>query len=264
MIVAQSLSVFLQFMRRDFFAKRKSFVGNIVNYALIYPLVFGIETAYFQAHANFVAPTPTFNTILFAGNILLVLLLFTYKQNIELLFDLEDKRFIDYQITVLNPFLVLLERIFFTGLYTFIIALPYYPMGGLFLQKYIDLSHTNWPHLIALLFAGSMCLSAYHLLAAVTLNRSADIASLWSRMNSVLIAFGGFWIPLYVMRDYSPILGKIVFLNPCIYLTEGIKRAITGSNKFLPFSLCLPMLLLFTFVFTGLCWYQFKRRVDCL
>ena len=260
----QSLAVFFQFLKRDVYAKRQSFIDNAVNYVCIYPIVFAVQSAYLQAHTIFPSTSPQFSTIFFAGNILLVMLLFTYKQNIELLFDLENQRYIDYQITVLSPFLVLCERILFTGLYTFVLTIPYYPVGGLLLPKYIDLSHTNWIHLLLILCAGSFCLSAYHLLAAVTLNRSTNIGSLWSRVNGVLILLGGFWIPLYIMRDYSPILGKIVFLNPCIYLTEGIKRAITGSNQFLPFSLCLPMLLLFTFVFTGLCWYQFKRRVDCL
>lgn len=263
-VFTQSITIFFQFMRRDFFTKRKEFVDNFINYAFIYPIIFAIQSAYFQGHTNFTNPSPTLNTILFAGNILLVLLLFTYKQNIELLFDLEGKRFVEYQITMLNPFLVVLERIFFTGLYTFIISLPYYPMGGLILKNYIDLSQTNWPQLIALLFAGSMCLSAYHLLAAVVLQRSADIGALWSRVNGALLALGGLWVPLWAMQKYSPLLGKLVMLNPCLYISEGAKGAITGSNDYLPFWLCIGMLFAFSTLFTALCWWQFKRRTDCL
>ncbi len=137
-------------------------------------------------------------------------------------------------------------------------------MGGLLLGNYIDLSHTNWAQVFLILFAGSLCLSAYHLLAAVTLKSSVNIKSLWSRVNGVLISFGGFWIPLYVMQSYSKLLGTLVYLNPCIYLTEGIKGAITGSDQFLPFALCISMLIIFTTLFTGACWFQFKRRTDCL
>lgn len=262
-----SLIIFFQFMRRDFFTKRKQFMDNVLNYAFIYPIVFAIQSAYFQGRANFTHPSPTLNTILFAGNILVVLLLFTYKQNIELLFDLEGKRYVEYQITMLNPFLVILERIFFTGLYTFCISLPYYPMGRLILGSYIDMGGTNWPQLIALLFAGSMCLSAYHLLAAVLLKRTVDIGALWSRVNGTLLAFGGFWVPLWAIRKYSPFLGKLVYLNPCLYLTEGAKGAIigsTGSHEYLPFWLCIQMLFAFSALFTALCWWQFKRRTDCL
>jgi len=260
----QSLSVFLQFMHRDFFTRRKKIMDNIVNYGLIYPIVFAIESAYFQGRANFSTPNPTLNTVLFAGNIVLVLMLFTYKQNIELLFDLEDKRFIDYQIIMLNPVFVIIERIFFTALYTFTIALPYYPMGGLILQNYIDLSHTNWLQLITLLFAGSLCLSAYHLLAAVVLQRPADIGALWSRVNGALLAFGGFWVPLWAIKKYSSVLGTLAYLNPCLYLTEGVKGAITGSSDYVPFWICLPMLFAFSGLFTALCWWQFRRRTDCL
>ena len=76
-----SFIIFLQFMRRDFFTKRNQLVDNFFNYALIYPIVFAIQSAYFQGHANFTDPSPMLNTILFAGNILVVTLLFTYKQN---------------------------------------------------------------------------------------------------------------------------------------------------------------------------------------
>jgi ABC-2 type transport system permease protein len=259
-----SFIIFLQFMRRDFFTKRNQLVDNFFNYALIYPIVFAIQSAYFQGHANFTEPSPMLNTILFAGNILVVTLLFTYKQNIDLLFDLEGKKYIEYQITMLSPFLVILERIIFTGLYTFLVILPYYPMGKLILGSYVTMNNTNWPQLIALLFAGSMCLSAYHLLAAVVLKRTADIGALWSRVNGALLALGGFWAPLWAIQKYSPLLGKLVLLNPCLYLTEGAKGAITGSTAYLPFWLCMSALLTFTGLFTALCWWQFKRRVDCL
>ncbi len=260
----RSALIFWQFLKREFYAKRKTFMDNAFNYALIYPLIFAIQSGFLASHANFSSPSKEFNTIFFAGNILIILLLFTYKQNIALLFDFENKRFIDYQITLLNPFLVLLQRIFFTGFYTFIIILPYYPMGGLLLPSYIDLSHTNWIQVTALLLAGSMCLSAYHLLAACTLKSSANIGSLWSRLNSVLINLGGFWVPLAIIKSYSPALGSIALFNPCIYITDGIKGAITGSADFIPFWLCIGALTGFCLLFTGLCWYQFKKRVDCL
>ncbi len=259
-----SFIIFLQFMRRDFFTKRSQLMNNAINYAFIYPIVFAIQSAYFQGHANFSDPNPTLNTILFAGNILVVTLLFTYKQNIELLFDLEGKRYVEYQITMLSPFLVILERIIFTGLYTFLIALPYYPMGKLLLGSYVSMNNTNWPQLFALLFAGSMCLSAYHLLAAVVLKRTADIGALWSRVNGALLALGGFWAPLWAIKKYSPFLGKLVLLNPCLYLTEGAKGAITGSSEYLPFGLCMSALFAFGSLFTILSWWQFKRRTDCL
>lgn len=259
-----TLTVFLQFMRRDLFTKRKQLFDNLLNYSLFYPLIFAVQSGYFQGQANFSTPSPSLNTVLFAGNIVLVLLLFTYKQNIELLFDLEGKRFIEYQITMLNPFLVLLERVLFTGLYAFCIALPYYPMGKLILGSYVDMGHTNWPQLLALLFAGSMCLSAYHLLAAIVLKRTADIGALWSRINSALLVFGGFWVPLWAIEKYSYTLGKLVYLNPCIYLTEGAKGAITGSNAYLPFWLCLSMLFAFSGLFLALSWWKFKQRTDCL
>jgi hypothetical protein len=262
--ITQSLLVFWQFFCRRLQIKKKMFFDNAINYALIYPTVFAIQTGYLQATSYFGKSDPKMNTILFAGTILLIMMLFTYKQNIELLFDLEHDRFIDYQITLLNPFFALFERILFTGLYTFFITLPFYPIAGLLIPLQLDLSHAHWAKVVIILFSSSMCLSAYHLLAACALQGSAHIGSLWNRANNVMMTLGGFWIPWYVMNNYSPILGYITYLNPAIYITEGLKGSVTGSPEFLPFELCVTMLWVWFILLTALCWYFFKKRVDCI
>lgn len=264
MRLVDTMRVFLSFVQRDIMRQKKFFLGNIINYAFIYPISLGVMSAFLQGNTFFSNPTKEMNTILFVGNILLVLMLFSYKQNIELLFDLESRKFIEYQITVLSPFLVLLERILFTGIYGFLLALPFYPMIGLLLSDYVSLELVSWPKVAILLLLGSVWASAYHLLAAVVLKSSANLGTLWSRVNSIIFMLGGFWIPWYVLNEFSPALGYAAYLNPALYMTDGLKGAITASNAFIPFWVCFWALSGFIIIFTGSCYWQFKRRVDCL
>ena len=259
----RSLRIFLQFLHRDFFINAKSIKDNAINYALLCPITFGIQTAYLQANTYFGSGNITLNTALFSGTILLIMLMFTYTHNVELLFDLENKRYIDYQITILNPFLVLLERILFSSLLTFAITIPFYPVASLILPNYIDTSNASWIRIFILLYLGSLCTSAYHLFIACFLT-SNSVSLLWGRVNSTLLMFGGFWISWNIMYQYSPILGYCAYINPLLYISEGIKGALIGNDQYLPFALCVPMLLIFSAIFTLLCRIAFKRRVDCL
>jgi hypothetical protein len=260
----QSLLVFMQFLYRDYIVRKKHLIDNIINYTCIYPVLFGMQTAYFQSNTYFGSNNIMQNTILFAGNIVLVIMIFTYKQNIGLLFDFENKRFIDYQILMLNPFLVLCERILFTGLYSFILMAPFYPISAYIFADYIDMSSTCWWKLYTILLLGSLCMSAYHVFAACLLESSKNITSLWHRANNIMLSFGGFWIPFYVLYAFSPVLGYLAYLNPCIYITEGIKGSITGNPLFIPFHICASMLIAFIVLITVWAWVVFKRRTDCL
>ena len=260
----KSLQIFMQFMFRDAYIESKKTKDYFINYVLAYPIAFAIQSGYLQASTYFGACNPSVNTMMYTGNLILLIMLVAYKQNIQLLFDLESKKYINYQITLLSPFLVILEMILFTSILTFLITIPFLPVGNFIFPQYIILSQTSWIKTLIILYLGSLCCSAYFLLAAVILPSINDINTLWARANHLLISFGGFWIPWAIMNKYSPILGAIAYLNPLIYITEGLKGGVLGSTQFISFSVCVIMLIIFSILFTWAAWIIFKRRTDCL
>ncbi len=261
-ITNQSFLVFLQFFKRDLYIHSKKIKDYIFNYALIYPLTYAFSFAYLQTNTYFGSGNETLGTILFSGNILLVIMLTTYKFTYDLLFDLEQNRYVDYQITVLNPRLVILKRILVASLLTFIMTAPFFPVAKIVLRNYLDTSNTSWLQLMLILYLGSLCCSAYHQCAILLLKKSNQITSLWARFNHILIMLGGFWAPLHTMNEYSSLLGTIMRFNPLLYVSEGLRQAIVGGNQFLSIAQCASMLILFSLGFTVLCWYIFKKRVD--
>lgn len=262
MNITQSLYIFTQFLRRDIIVFFQEVSDFFINNVLFFPLVFAFSFAYLQTNIFFGPGQEKLGTMIFVGNILVIIMVMTYKQTIELLFDLVGNRFIDYQISILQPRLVILERIIFTTLFTFLMALPFYPVAKLALWHYIDTSHMQWGAFIIILFLGSLCCSAYHMLAACYMSSPSQITTLWARVNIVLITLGGFWIPLFVIKKFSTTLTYLVYLNPLIYISEGLRQAIIGGEQFLSINTCIGALCMYSVIFTLLALYYFKQRTD--
>jgi hypothetical protein len=254
-----SLALFFTFLQRDFYVQRKHVKEYLINYSILYPLICTFSFGYLQTNLFFGGQQVT--TII-VGNALLMLMVLTYKINIKLLFDLNADRFIDYQITMLNPRLVLLERILFTALLTTAILVPFYPIAKLLLQDSFNTSHASWPQLGCMLFLSALMCSAYHMFVACLFKKPADTAHLWPRLNDPLLILGGFWVPLYFIAQLSPTASFIALLNPMMYVTEGLRYAVIGSSHFLPFTTCSLALLTFSALFTVLAWILFKKRTD--
>jgi len=252
--------IFVQFFRRDTRVYASKIKENLINYAFLIPMVNGISFAYLQSYIYF-GTDATKGLIVFSGTILSPFLALVFKIAFDLLFDLEGNRFIDYQILILNPRLVIFQRILFITLYSFCMMLPFFPAVYIALGSYIDMSTCSWPLLVPVLLCSSFCITAYTMLFAVILRRN-QIRMFWTRINHILIIFGGMFIPYSIIAQYSSFLGTIVRANPLIYVTEGIRRTIVGSDQFLPVTTCCAMLLIFGTIFTLLTFYCFKKRVD--
>lgn len=258
----KTVRVFSQFFLRDLYVHTRQSHNLIINYCVLYPMmhsfIFGyvLPTLYFGTHAAATA------TSMFAGTMVVNLVVLASIVNIELLFDLENTRYIDYQMTILSPRLILTQRIFFTSLFTFAILAPFFPIAKLLLGSSFVTTKTSWPSLMFVLYLSALCASAYTQLYACIVPSSRKLRSFWMRINFSLIAFAGFLVPWYVIKQFSPFFGKLLVFNPLLYITEGMRQAILGSPDYLPLWISCSMLLLWSIVLTLLSWYFFKRRVD--
>lgn len=254
--------IFFQFLYRDFYVYLKRIQTYAINFIVLYPLTYIVSFAYIQAKAYFGIDNITQATIFFSGNVILLAMSLAFEFTIILLFDLENDRTIDYRITRLDPLLVLLEHIVFTTLFSFILLLPFFPITALVLQKNFDISHISWPLLFLMLFLSCLCCATYHLLVACALKNSKQIVHFWMRCNLPLMTLGGFWVPWYIMNQYSQYLGILTLFNPLLYATEGMRQAIIGGNMFLSASSCGLGLIIFSLIFTILTSWLFKKKVD--
>ena len=127
--------------------------------------MFSFSLSYLQANIIFRTQQTTSTTIFLVGNALLVILVVSFVLSISLLFDFEQNRFIDYQLSILHPKLIIIERIIFSSLFTFVLMLPFFPVSKLLLQDGVAMSNASWPQTFLMLYAGALFCSSYHLLA---------------------------------------------------------------------------------------------------
>ena len=256
----RTAKIFIQFLHRDAHVYTRQSRDHAINYGLLFPTLYIFSFAYLQTQIYFHGQTIIGATV-FSGTCLVPLLVMAFHLTFDLLFDLEKNRHIDYQMMALDPHLIIIEQIIFASLFTFFIMIPFFPLACIFARSCIDLTNISWPSLYLMLYCGSLCVSAYHKLAAILLTVE-KIGMFWTRINHVLLVLGGFWVPLYTIRSFSPTLGFLLRFNPLVYLTEGLRQATIGGSNFLPIFQCVAALLTLSVIFTALACHFFKKRVD--
>lgn len=262
-MILRSLILFFRFMQRDLYVYKNRVLQYVVNYALIYPMIHAFAFGYLQSNAYFSDGMQHMSTILFTGNFLIVIYVLTYKLSIELLFDIEGDKYINYQMTLLDPRLILIQKILFSTFFSALVLLPYFPVAKLLLGNYFFTDNINWFHLGAIVLSSSFMCSAYNHLAASVIPTTHKIGFFWRRVNTPLMTIlGGFWVPWFALKRFSALLGYLTLGNPFIYVTEGIRRSILGTETFLPWAVSVSMLICFSIVMIGLTWKVFKRRMD--
>jgi len=262
MDVKRNLLIFLQLLRRDFYVYSKIYKKYLLNYTFIYPSLVAFCFGYIWPNVGILKNDSATTTMVLLGTGLTATFSFAFQFNLGLLFDFKEDRFIDYQILLLRPRLIALERIFFTSIVTFVNVFPIFPMFRLLIGDYFDLSKICFYKFFIILYLGSFFCCAFNFWFTCYLKDPEKISNFWIRFNFPLIQFGGFLYPWYVISGASKFLGKIVLINPLIYITEGLRTAVLGGDKFFPFLLSFFVLIGYSIIFIFLGFYFFKKKTD--
>lgn len=258
----KSIYVFFTFLWHDLYTSAKQIKNFIINYALIYPVVFSLTYGYIIPNTAFSAGILPSKTIIFAGNVIVVFLTLAFNLNLSVLTDIEGDRFINYQMILLNPRLVILEKILFSTLLHFCMCLPFFAVSRLILQDSLDTLNFSMVKFLTILFLSSLVFSSYVFLSMCILKGTHQLGIWWRRFNSPLLTLGGSWVPWMVIAKFSTLLGYLILLNPILYITEGMRGAILGESLFIPFKYCVITLIFTIVMLILLSFYFFKKRVD--
>jgi len=254
--------IFFHCMHRELCVYKPQLTKLLINNTLLLPIILTLSVAYLQARSFFGDDARTMSTLIFAGNIIIPLMTTAFTIMFNLFFDLQGPKYITYQMTILSPKLVLLQRLLFGWLLAFTLTLPFYPVGKLLLRTHLNTAHTNWPAVFAMVLTSTLFCTSYHLLAAIYITRASSINTFWARINGPMLSLGGLFIPLFTMQQFSALFGTLIYLNPAIYITDGLRQAIIGGNQFLPLWLCMSVLTGCSVVCFVLSLMVFKKRLD--
>jgi ABC-type polysaccharide/polyol phosphate export permease len=258
----QTARIFAHCMHRELRTYQPQLKKLLINNTVLLPIILTLSVAYLQARSFFGANAQAMSTLIFSGNIIIPLMTTAFAIMFNLFFDLQGPKYITYQMTILSPRLVLLQRLLFGWMLAFILTAPFYPIGKLLLGSKLDTTHTNWLAVLSMVLASTLFCTSYHLLAAIYITNPASINTFWARVNGPMLSLGGLFIPLFTMQQFSTTFGTLIYLNPAIYVTEGLRQAIIGGNQFLPLHLCILVLTTCSVTCFLLSMRLFKKRLD--
>lgn len=258
----RTFSIFLRLLWRDTYIYFKQKRNYLINYCLIYPATLSLTYGFVFPKTNFASGALPSTGVLLAGSITFIFIILPVALNLFLLFDFEGDRFIDYQMLLISPRLVILEKIIFSATFNFILLLPFFPIAKLLLRDNFDISNISVIKLLVILYLSSLTCCAYVVLSMCIMKSTYQLGNWWRRVNGPMFIFGGSWTPWIAIFNFSQILGYFVLINPIIYVTEGVRGAILGEGIYIPFLYCVIALIISTTLFISATFYFFKKRTD--
>ena len=257
-----SCRLLIQLLARDFYVFGKRIASFGINYLLIYPILAIVTFGYIQPGVYFGPGNTKMSVILLVGTFGINMLSLCYTLMASFVFDLEHDRFIDYQISVIPPRILLFKMILFPALIASMISLPYFPLAYLILPQYFESLNSNWLALMAVIIAASLYCASYIMMGLCIIKKATSIRQFWLRFNWPLVVLGGLWIPWHLLSSNFPSLGYISLFDPFTYFTEGIRSALIGSDQFISYKICIFVLFSFFCMFSLVSVYFFKKRLD--
>ncbi len=261
--MSTTLRVFYWMLRRDLHRYRQNAVRYLVDFGLIYPALFALSFGLLLPTISLGGYNPYISTLFICGSTVWIFWPITWNINHAMLYDLKFDQFTQYQMSIIHPRLVLLERLLFCTLVAFINTLPFLLVSKLILGDIFLTAHANWPQLITMILVASLT-SAATTLCAVCYLEDVRAANFVIRIFVPMNNLAGLFTPWHIMNKLSPTLGTLLRINPMLYILEGIRSTLLGGTEFIPFATCVPMLLGWTVIFMLLSFYFFKRKMDHL
>lgn len=262
MFSLQICKTFFQLLRRDFYIFGKRLKTYGLNYLVIYPLLAIFIFGYMQPGVIFGPGSAKASIILMVGTFALNSVQICFSLISPLMYDIEGDRFIDYQIMLLPPRLLFFELIAFPAIFSFIIAMPFFPLARLLLPSYFVTLNTSWFGLLLMNLICSYFFASYVMMVMCFIKRSFNVRYFWIRINWPLVVLGGFWVPWALLNSRFKIYSWIALLDPYTYITEGLRSALVGNNQFIAYPICILALIFFSVVFNILALNFFKRKLD--
>ncbi|MCL4361220.1 ABC transporter permease [Candidatus Dependentiae bacterium] len=255
------LYIFIIFLLRDLKVYSARFKRYLINYTLFFPILFALCFGYMLPQLSPLSHILKNGTI-FLGSILVVLFPMSFNMLIDILIDLEQERFTDYQITKLNPLLFIIEKVLFCSSVIFIFLLPFLPITKAFLGNQLDLNAIQILPTIAMLYASSLIATSFTMMAICLLKDSSQSRKFWRRCNIPLMITGGFLAPYEIMSKVSPVLRTLTIFNPMLYVTEGLRSAVLNDAQFISYKICIPVIFIYSCIFIVLANKFLKKKMD--
>ncbi|MBS1816093.1 MAG: ABC transporter permease [Acidobacteria bacterium] len=254
---------------RDLYVLRREMFPFLIRVAMN-PILFLFVFTYIMPHMSggaTLSPTagsgagPSFSTILLPG-LMAVGIMFSGIAAVALPLAQEfgiTREIDDRVMCPLPTGAVAIEKICFSAVQSAIAAAIVYPLAY-YIPSTKPITHvTSWPFLIAVVILASLTSGALGLTIGTTV-KPQQIGLIFGVVVMPITFLGCVYYP-WALLDKMPILQHGVLLNPIVYMSEGLRGALTPALPHMNAALVLLMLLVFLSLLTWLGVKGFLRRV---
>ncbi|MEA2337622.1 MAG: type transport system permease protein [Thermoanaerobaculia bacterium] len=154
--------------------------------------------------------------------------------------------------------LVAVEKVVAGVLQGIVAALFVLPVARLIMGPIPGLSFANAPLLLAVTVLGGAAFSAMGLYLGTGI-APQQIGLMFSVIVAPMIMFGCTYYP-WAGLDHVPVMKWLVLINPLVYVSEGMRAALTPGLPHMPIALLLAALVVLTVIFMWMGLKAFDKR----
>ncbi|MEO6864305.1 MAG: ABC transporter permease [Gemmatimonadaceae bacterium] len=249
--------VFVALLSRDFRVARRELPFFLIR-TIMQPLLFVIVFGYLLPKMGFTQPG--YQAALLPG-ILALSLLLASMQSVTLPMvtdfgwtnEIEDRLLAPIRVE-----LVAIEKIVNAMVQGIIAAAVVLPLARLVMGPVAGFTFSHVPELVLIVVLAAAAASAFGLLVGVLISPQ-QIGFMFSLIITPMIFFGCAYYPWRGL-DVIPWLKYAVLVNPLVYISEGLRAALTPSMPHMPFTAIVAALSFLTIAFTWAALVRFRMR----
>lgn len=250
-------SVFFALLRRDVLVARKELVFFLVR-TTMQPLLFLIVFGFLLPKMNFVGKG--YQTALLPG-ILAVSLSLSAIQSVALpmVQDFGWTREIEDRLLAPVPTqLIAAEKIVAGMIQGFIAAAFVLPIARLVMGPIPDLTLAHVGSIVGIIVLGSLAFSSFGMWLGTAI-APQQIGLMFSVIIAPMLFFGCAYYPWRGL-DVVPVMKYVVLVNPMVYVSEGMRGALTPAVPHMPLGVVAAALIVISAIFWTLGMRSFFKR----
>jgi ABC-type polysaccharide/polyol phosphate export permease len=179
--------------------------------------------------------------------------------------DIQGDKSISYYMSLPLPsYIIFIEQSFASAYRSMTSSILILPIGKLILGTDFIISTINWPKFIFACFMINIFYGFFTIFLASYCDNLSNLTMIRSRIIFPLWFLGCFQFQWGMLYKVLPFLAYIDLGNPLTFILEGIRSSTLGPEKYLPFWICMGMLIFFSILFGYLGIQKLKQRLDCI
>lgn len=264
----QYARAFLGLFLRDLYVLRRETIPFLIRVCMN-PLLFLFVFTYIMPHmSDGAALNPTasmaganFSTVLLPG-LMAVAIMFSgiaavalpLAQEFGITREIDDRVMCPLPVSA-----VAIEKICFSSIQSALAAAIVAPLAYYVPATPVYAHVGNWPFLLTVLVLASLTAGALGMFIGTTV-KPQQIGLIFGTVVMPITFLGCVYYP-WAMLDRMPVLQHAVLVNPIVYMSEGLRAALTPNTPHMNTALILLMLTFYLILLTILGVRGFRRRV---